>query len=442
MQNCKRNGRKISTLRFFHQNKRDKNGTSFALYLASQHDLLNKKMLKNHSHTPIDINNSLSASLDEIKQFTFPKLRENKNAWYIEFYAYDPLYKKMRRKRIKINRIKSIKEKRKYAHAIIQRITQQLLSGWNPWIEQDAQSVVLFKEILEKYSRYNDKMFNDGYFREHTYKNHHYRIKKLIEYNESRITPIIYLYQMDLRFCNDFLDYIYVELGLSGIDRNACLTFMKTLLNWCIEKGYTKSNPAQLISPISKKLLQKRRKLIPSDVIKKIAEWLKVNDRHFLFSCYLLYYCCIRPIEQTRIRLCYFNLKECTLTIPAEDSKNRTTQTITIPRKVLEYALDIRIFNNPPDYFLFSNNLEPGSCPISVRWLSEHWQKLSKALKLDKDYTFYSLKDTGITEMLNNKVSNLAVRDQARHSSLAITDVYTRHLTKANKEILDLEGSL
>ena len=66
-------------------------------------------MLKNHSHTPIDINNSLSASLDEIKQFTFPKLRENKNAWYIEFYAYDPLYKKMRRKRIKINRIKSIK---------------------------------------------------------------------------------------------------------------------------------------------------------------------------------------------------------------------------------------------------------------------------------------------------------------------------------------------
>ena len=399
-------------------------------------------MSKNDLTRGLDFNNSSSAPLDEIRQFTFPKLRENKDAWYIEFYAYDPLFKKMRRKRIKINRIKSVKDRRKYAHTVIQRLTQQLISGWNPWVEQDAEAVVLFSDICEKYSKYNDKMFKDGYFRELTYQNHHYRLKKLIEYNNSRIVPIKYLYQLDLRFCNDFLDYIYVELELSGIYRNACLTFLKMLLNWCMEKGFIRSNPAQLIAPIPKKLLQKRRKVIPSDTIKEIAKWLKENDRYFLLSCYLLYYGCVRPIEQTRLKLCYFNIKECTLTIPAEASKNRTTQTITIPRRVIEYALDIRVFNYPADYYLFSDKLEPGNRPIGTRWLTEHWQRMSKALRLDKDYTYYSLKDTGITEMLNKKVSNLAVRDQARHSSLAITDVYTRHLAKANKEILDLEGSL
>lgn len=399
-------------------------------------------MSKNDLTRGLDFNNSSSAPLDEIRQFTFPKLRENKDAWYIEFYAYDPLFKKMRRKRIKINRIKSVKDRRKYAHTVIQRLTQQLISGWNPWVEQDAEAVVLFSDICEKYSKYNDKMFKDGYFRELTYQNHHYRLKKLIEYNNSRIVPIKYLYQLDLRFCNDFLDYIYVELELSGIYRNACLTFLKMLLNWCMEKGFIRSNPAQLIAPIPKKLLQKRRKVIPSDTIKEIAKWLKENDRHFLLSCYLLYYGCVRPIEQTRLKLCYFNIKECTLTILAEASKNRTTQTITIPRRVIEYALDIRVFNYPADYYLFSDKLEPGNRPIGTRWLTEHWQRMSKALRLDKDYTYYSLKDTGITEMLNKKVSNLAVRDQARHSSLAITDVYTRHLAKANKEILDLEGSL
>lgn len=399
-------------------------------------------MLKKKSPARIEINISHSASLDEIKQFTFPILRENKDAWYIEFYAYDPLRKKLRRKRIKVNRIKSIRERRMYALSLIHRLTQQLIAGWNPWIEQDSESVILFKDVLEKYSQYNDKMFKDGYFRKHTHSNHFYRIKKLLEYNENRPSPIVYLYQLDLRFCNDWLDYIYVELGLSGIYRNACLTFLKTLLNWCIEKGYTKSNPAQLISPIPKKLIQKRRKLIPSDTIKEIAKWLKANDPYFLFSCYLLYYGCVRPIEQTRLKLCYFNIKECTLTIPAEDSKNRSTQTITIPRKVLEYALDTHIFNYSPDYYLFSDNLEPGRRQITTRWLTEHWLRMSKALNLDKDYTFYSLKDTGITEMLNKKVSNLAVRDQARHSSLAITDAYTRHLTKANKEILNLDGSL
>lgn len=100
------------------------------------------------------------------------------------------------------------------------------------------------------------------------------------------------------------------------------------------------------------------------------------------------------------------------------------------------------VFNYPADYYLFSDKLEPGNRPIGTRWLTEHWQRMSKALKLNKDYTYYSLKDTGITEMLNKKVSNLAVRDQARHSSLAITDVYTRHLAKANKEILDFDGAL
>ncbi|MBR6747262.1 MAG: site-specific integrase [Muribaculaceae bacterium] len=399
-------------------------------------------MLKNEPPTRIDFNNSQSASLDEIRQFTFPKLRENKDAWYIEFYAYDPLLKRLRRKRIKVNRIKSIKERREYAYSIIHRLTRQLIIGWNPWIDHGTEGVVLFKDILEKYSRYNDKMFKSGFFRELTHQNHYYRLKKLLEYNNSRAVPIIYLYQMDLRFCNDFLDYIFVEKGFSGIYRNACLSFMKTLLNWCIEKGYIKSNPAQLISPIPQKLLQKRRKLIPSDTIKEIAKWCKDNDRHFLLSCYLLYYGCIRPIEQTRLRLNYFNLKESTLTIPAEDSKNRATQVITIPRKVLEYALDIRTFNYPADYYLFSENLEPGNRPITTRWLTEHWQRMSRALKLDKDYTFYSLKDTGITDMLNKKVSNLAVRDQARHSSLAITDVYTRRLAKANKEIIDFKGEL
>ena len=46
------------------------------------------------------------------------------------------------------------------------------------------------------------------------------------------------------------------------------------------------------------------------------------------------------------------------------------------------------------------------------------------ALKLSDTYQFYSLKDTGITKMIS--LLNVAeVRDQARHSNISITDVYT-----------------
>ena len=92
------------------------------------------------------------------------------------------------------------------------------------------------------------------------------------------------------------------------------------------------------------------------------------------------------------------------------------------------FMLDLGVFDYPPHYFLFSNNIMPGNVQVDRRLITIRWTRLKKELKLDKDYTFYSLKDTGITEMLDKKLSNISVRDQARHSSLAVTDVYTLSL--------------
>ena len=152
------------------------------------------------------------------------------------------------------------------------------------------------------------------------------------------------------------------------------------------------------------------------------------NEKHFLLACYLLYYCFIRPVEMTRLRVRDFNLKESTITIPAESAKNKTTQTVTVPKKVLLYAIDLGIFATPMDNFIFSYNLRPG--------------RTEKPLGLKKEWKFYSLKDTGITEMCDRNMATIAVRDQARHSSLAITDIYTRHSSKANQEIVKLDGAL
>ena len=267
-------------------------------------------------------------------------------------------------------------------------------------------------------------------------------IRKLTAYNRKRESPIVYLAQLDKRFCNDFLDYIHLELDHSPQYRNNCLTFLKAFCSFCVEKGLMDENPAGGIKPFSRKLFQKRRKIIPPGVVKQIGEYLMEHDKHFLLSCYLLYYCCIRPIDQTRLRLQYFNVKNCTLTIPAQDSKNRTTQTITVPKKVMMLMLDLGVFNNPPQYYLFSNNIMPGNVQIDRRLITIRWTRLKKTLDLDNDYTFYSLKDTGITEMLDKKLGSISVRAQARHSSLAITDIYTRHRKDADRNILDIDGSL
>ena len=137
-----------------------------------------------------------------------------------------------------------------------------------------------------------------------------------------------------------------------------------------------------------------------------------------------------------------FNLKESTITIPAESAKNKTTQTVTVPKKVLLYAIDLGIFATPMDNFIFSYNLRPGRTEIDPKHFRDHWDNLRKPLGLKKEWKFYSLKDTGITEMCDRNMATIAVRDQARHSSLAITDIYTRHSSKANQEIVKLDGAL
>ena len=51
---------------------------------------------------------------------------------------------------------------------------------------------------------------------------------------------------------------------------------------------------------------------------------------------------------------------------------------------------------------------------------------MRKALNIKKEYQLYSLKDTGISNLLNSGVPPLKVRDHARHSALAMTEKYTQ----------------
>jgi len=66
------------------------------------------------------------------------ELHECKSRWYISFYSYHPGKGKLSRKSIKINRIKSVTERRLFAKRLVQRINQKLAEGWNPFIEQEA----------------------------------------------------------------------------------------------------------------------------------------------------------------------------------------------------------------------------------------------------------------------------------------------------------------
>lgn len=104
------------------------------------------------------------STLEKIKSYTPPTLHCGRET-YISFNAYDPADGKMKRKRIKLNAIDP-KQRRKYANDLIKRLTEKLISGWNPWIEKEnGTAYMLFRDCCEKYRQYIDKLLKDGTYR-------------------------------------------------------------------------------------------------------------------------------------------------------------------------------------------------------------------------------------------------------------------------------------
>ena len=124
-------------------------------------------------------------------------------------------------------------------------------------------------------------------------------------------------------------------------------------------------------------------------------------------------------------------------------SKNKKSAVVTLPAKIIHLMIDLRIFDHPGGYYLFSKNFRPGPEQRSEKQFRDYWHHhVRQDLKFPPQYKFYSLKDTGITEMLRSQ-DIISVRDQARHSSILMTDIYTpEDLKEANHLLLNYEGVL
>ena len=380
------------------------------------------------------------STLEKIKSYTPPTYHCGLES-YISFNAYDPAEGRMKRKRIKLNAIEP-KLRKKYANDLIKRLTEKLILGWNPWIEKEnGTSYMLFKECCEKYRQYIDKLVKDGTYRHETHKSLASYLKNMMDWNERRLIPITYIYQFDKDFCVQFLDEIYINRDNTAFTHDNYLGFLRQFGHWCVQKNFLKTLPTEGLSVLGRGLKKKKRKTIEQHHLNMIHDYLKDKNKHFLLASYLLYYCFIRPAEMARLKIANINLAKQTIYIEDTISKNKKDGTITLPVKLIHLMLDLDIFSAPSSYYLFSDGFVPGKNKVSEKVFRDFWARyVRRDLKLPDTYKFYSLKDTGITDMLRHQ-DVLSVRDQARHSSILMTDTYTPHdIQKANEVIKSYEG--
>ncbi len=109
-----------------------------------------------------------SSSVFCIISYTEPKLHTGNN-WYIDFYSYDPLEQKMKRKKYMLNGIAKVSDRRRRANEIITNLNVKLRSGWNPWADvENSRQYTPYVDIIQRYHIYLKTVCGWYHQREHS----------------------------------------------------------------------------------------------------------------------------------------------------------------------------------------------------------------------------------------------------------------------------------
>lgn len=224
--------------------------------------------------------------------------------WFVDFTSLDPARGLMRRKRYYIKDSLSVSEKKRRASEIMDVLTKQLAQGWNPWVTDDeSRGFVYFDNCLERYLDYVDRMD-----RKKTRQSYRSRVNILREFITSQVNPIKYAYQFDIGFCNDFIDWIYLDRESSPRTRNNYRGWLYGLAEFLIARKHINTNPVEHIKVMPEH--EKYRKDLTPEMLNQMSNYLCRNDKSFFLACLMQYYTLIRPGELSHLKIGDISLEE------------------------------------------------------------------------------------------------------------------------------------
>ena len=326
--------------------------------------------------------------------------------------------------------------RRAYAKKLCSEINAKLASGWNPFLEQECSKG--FTKMIDALHTF--KAEKNKELREDSTRSYNSYIKTMEEWLTKRSESNILSLSFSKQHALDLLTDIYLNQKVSNRTYNNYLKFYRTLFNWMVEREYCKVNHFAKLT--KKKNEEKRREIIPADIRTKIENHLRTKDHPFLCIALLCYGCLIRPKEILYLKPNDFLMKDQIVRIPANVAKNGKSRNVAMPDYVAKELLQLGLDKIPTDRYVFSDNFRPGKVLKTSRDVGRYWQGLRKTLDLPQNISFYSLKDSGITDLLDAGVPAKVVQHHADHSSIEMTEKYShKNFEHYKQTILQMPAS-
>lgn len=401
---------------------RDKNGTRFSSQIADVVEVCEEKKM-------CFIQTSARVYIDYI-----PARLATGKEWYIHYSVIDPQTRKLRRVRKKVNYIPA-RERRAAANQIVADINTRLALGWNPLI-----SAVTPKAYEKLNKAFMSFLAVKGKEMESESMRVYYSYVKIFRkwLAEHGIDDDSYVIAVNRTVAMEYMNDIDVDEKKSARTYNNYLKFLQTMFNWMKGKGYVPENPFEGIKPKPKRLTAKTRRTISNEELSRLCTFLSENNPQYLLAVLLCYGCFIRPKELSMLKCSDIDLDKQLVHIRPEIAKNDNDSYRTIPDALLPFLRTADLSH--PEWYLFAKHelydFTPGPVKVCSRKLAKYWSDhLRDACSLPMDVQFYSLKDTGITNMLEHGVPINTVQRQADHSSVAMTAIYVGHGKGANEDL-------
>lgn len=377
------------------------------------------------SSSPKNVKKMFSKNKKNLKKIDFPfeppRRHEGKNS-YISFQIVDPVSGKKKRKKYMLDRYKKGFERDLMAAQIISNIYSKLMNGWNPWVEAPTvRGDIEVVTVIRNYRLYIHNLLKKKVITEKTSLDWNSRASILEKYLEDYHLQHVMAYQVDRSFVVEYLNYVLMDRDVSARTRNNHRTWFSTFSTWMQDNGWIEENPVTNVPVLAEHA--KFREPLTKEALHNLSLYLEKNNKHYLLAVMMEYYTFIRPTELSKIQLKDISIKNQTVFVSSQISKNRKDGLVALNDKIVKLMVELNIFNSPGNYYLFGKRFYPSEKGTTAAIFRNEFAKVRKELHFPDKYQYYSLKDSGIRDLANSQGIVFA-KNQARHSDISTTNHY------------------
>ncbi len=350
-------------------------------------------------------------------------LRHNSDGYYVEYYSYNPVTDKLERKRMLVNmlrkRSRTTSEFKVQVNEIICTINTKLAGGWSPFGQvENIREYATIEEVTTAFLKEKRQELRANSMR--SYESFCNIFSSWVARTIPKCKCILFNRTHAVRFMDELQ-----EKHLRARSYNNNLKLARALFSWAVQKCYCKENPFEQIKP--KRPEAKIRTIIPPEHRAKIKEYLQQNNPQFLIICELVYTSLIRPAEIERIKVEQIDLKEKCIYLPETQTKNGHHRHAPLSDELVSRLEEHTRRAKPTDYLFANKQWTCGKTSMRSHTYGNYWRRMCKALKFPDTYQLYSLRDTGINNMLKAGIDPLTVMQAADHHDLSMTTRYANH---------------